>query len=262
MLFFVFACTTAPSKNGANRSQDSARTIVDTADALTDTATSDVVVEPSVCPEEMVLINEKFCIDRYEASVENPVNGTWEPHSPYHTPSGNSFRSVSKPYVTPQAHISGEMAQVACENSGKRLCTSEEWLLSCRGTEERIFPYGSTYQSNACNDVYADGHPLIHYFGTSEGIWDAQHMNDPNINQQPNSLAKTGAFDNCVTPEGVYDLHGNIHEWVADDSGTFRGGFYADASINGTGCQYRTTAHNKAYYDYSTGFRCCADKSR
>lgn len=217
-------------------------------------------IEPiAPCPTGMVLIDELFCIDIYEASVEDFVNNTWEEHSPYHTPTGNEFRAVSKEGVVPQAHISGELAKTACLNSGKRLCTSDEWLLSCRGQEQRVYPYGMTYISGACNDVYADGHPVIHYFGTSEGIWDSAHMNDPNINQQPNSLAQTGFFANCVTPEGVHDLHGNIHEWVADETGVFRGGFYADASINGTGCHYKTSAHNISYYDYSTGFRCCSE---
>ena len=59
---------------------------------------------------------------------------------------------------------------------------------------------------------------------------------------------------------GVFDVHGNLHEWVADVDGTFRGGFYADAVLNGPGCLYRTTAHAGSYHDYSTGFRCCADR--
>jgi hypothetical protein len=29
--------------------------------------------------------------------------------------------------------------------------------------------------------------------------------------------------------------------------------------INGEGCLYRTTAHGVSHWDYSTGFRCCAD---
>ena len=57
----------------------------------------------------------------------------------------------------------------------------------------------------------------------------------------------------------MHDLHGNLHEWIDDASGIFRGGFYVDASINGAGCSYRTTAHTFGYHDYSTGFRCCAD---
>jgi formylglycine-generating enzyme required for sulfatase activity len=84
-------------------------------------------------------------------------------------------------------------------------------------------------------------------------------MNDPGINQQPGTLARSGEFSECVSADGAYDLHGNLHEWVADADGTFRGGFYADAAINGEGCSYTTTAHSRSYHDYSTGFRCCAD---
>lgn len=84
-------------------------------------------------------------------------------------------------------------------------------------------------------------------------------MNDPRLNQLPDSLAPAGAFADCVTPEGVFDLHGNLHEWVDDPDGTFKGGFYVDASLNGPGCQYTTTAHTTDSHDYSTGFRCCSD---
>jgi hypothetical protein len=37
------------------------------------------------------------------------------------------------------------------------------------------------------------------------------------------------------------------------------GGFFMDTHLNGEGCDYRTTAHDFSYHDYSTGFRCCAD---
>jgi hypothetical protein len=58
-------------------------------------------------------------------------------------------------------------------------------------------------------------------------------------------------------------MMGNLHEWVKGDEsqvhGTFAGGYFLDTSINGNGCEYRTTAHAHDYHDYSTGFRCCAD---
>jgi formylglycine-generating enzyme required for sulfatase activity len=97
----------------------------------------------------------------------------------------------------------------------------------------------------------------VELFGSGAN-WGAEQMNDPRLNQLPNSLAPSGSFEQCVTAEGVYDMHGNLHEWVADADGTFRGGFYVDAVINGNGCLYRTTAHSRSYHDYSTGFRCCA----
>ena len=52
---------------------------------------------------------------------------------------------------------------------------------------------------------------------------------------------------------------GNLHEWIEDPRGTFRGGFYLDTRHNGEGCTYATTAHSVKYHDYSTGFRCCLD---
>jgi len=57
------------------------------------------------------------------------------------------------------------------------------------------------------------GHPAVDYFGTADGVWDTKHMNDPGINPQDGTVDATGANPGCVTPEGLYDLHGNLHEW-------------------------------------------------
>lgn len=212
-IWMMTGCTEATNQI---KQQDSA-SILDTAikQDTEDTTTNSEdtgTLSSTDCPPNMVLINDNFCIDQYEASLEEFNNGTWVAHSAFHTPSGSNFRAVSKANVKPQAHISGALAQQACEQSDKRLCTSDEWLLACQGSESRQYPYGNNYQNGACNDVYADGHPLINYFGTSEGIWDSAHMNDPNINQQPKSLAPTSTYADCVTAEVVFDLHGNIHE--------------------------------------------------
>lgn len=87
-------------------------------------------------------------------------------------------------------------------------------------------------------------------------------MNDPRLLQVDGTLAPAGAFAQCTTPEGVHDLVGNLHEWVADDwngNGIFAGGYFLDTTINGEGCMYSTRAHAPAYHDYSIGFRCCKD---
>ena len=41
-------------------------------------------------------------------------------------------------------------------------------------------------------------------------------MIDPRINQLPSSLGATGNNLACVSVEGAHDLHGNLHEWVAN----------------------------------------------
>lgn len=108
-----------------------------------------------------------------------------------------------------------------------------------------------------CNDARAV-HPAVERFGTSAS-WIFSRLDDACISQLPDSLARTGSHAGCVTPEGVFDLMGNLHEWTADPAGTFRGGYYVDTYRNGEGCLYRTTAHSMGHWDYSTGFRCCAD---
>jgi hypothetical protein len=197
------------------------------------------------------------CVDRYEASLvlvddTGPI-GSW---SPFHNPGTNRVGAVSIAGAVPQGYISGTQAAAACAESGKRLCTDAEWLLACRGSANRTYPYGATRVDGVCNDARAV-HPAIERFGTSASwIWSS--LDDACINQLPESLALTGSHTGCVTPEGVFDLMGNVHEWTADPAGTFRGGYYVDTRINGDGCLYATTAHDVSHWDYSTGFRCCA----
>jgi formylglycine-generating enzyme len=213
------------------------------------------------CPPGMVLIEgeERFCVDAVEAAlVEILPDGSEVPFSPYETVEGRRVKAVSVLGQIPQGYISGEEAGAACEEAGKALCTRGEWLRACQGPLGTTFPYGTTRVAGACNDTYEGGHPVIDYFGTSSGVFDSVHMNDPGINQQPNTVAPGGAFGECVSAEGAYDMVGNLHEWIAEPEGTFKGGFYADAQLNGPGCTYTTTAHAFGYHDYSTGFRCCA----
>ena len=92
------------------------------------------------------------------------------------------------------------------------------------------------------------------------GVW--AKLNDPALGQVDGALARTGEHAECVNGFGVFDMVGNLHEWVATDPnaphGTFAGGYYLDTTLNGDGCNYRTVAHAHDYHDYSTGFRCCA----
>lgn len=206
------------------------------------------------CPAGMIPV-DAFCIDRHEAALVVAADGA--PWSPYFNPGTTPVRAVSLPGAVPQGYISGDQAAAACAAAGKRLCTDAEWLRACRGPGSTTYPYGDARQPGVCNDARAV-HPAIEYFGTSaDWIWSM--LGHPCINQLADSLARTGDHPGCVTVEGALDMMGNLHEWTADPAGTFRGGFYVDTVINGNGCLYATTAHNTAHWDYSTGFRCCAD---
>jgi len=116
--------------------------------------------------------------------------------------------------------------------------------------------YGDEREVGRCNDNGKN--PVMTYYGPR---YDATTMNKPALNQMAGTLAKTGEHKGCSNGYGVYDMVGNLHEWVSDPNGSFYGGYYQDVDTigHGAGCGYKTTAHEARYHDYSTGFRCCAD---
>lgn len=208
---------------------------------------------PSPCPDEMTFAGS-VCIDRYEgALVAIEADGTEHPFSPFETPAGHTVRAVSKAGVPPQAHISMVDADRACRASGKRLCHVGEWKAACEGPDKTRYPYGAVREDNACVDTNRTSPTVVLHHG--EHTLDT--MNDPESNQLPNTIEPTGAATECTNDYGVHDMVGNLHEWV--DDGAMHGGYYLDTKLNGEGCDYVTSAHAKSYYDYSTGFRCCAD---
>lgn len=199
-----------------------------------------------------------FCIDQFEASLLEVLDGgTTRPWSPYFNPGSRPMRAQSAPGAVPQGYINQLQSSAACTNAGKRLCTDAEWLRACKGPGNLTYPYGTTRQPGVCNDARSV-HPAIELYGTGAS-WIFSHIDSPCLNQLDAGLDLTGANAGCVSADGVYDLMGNLHEWTADPAGTFRGGFYVDTVLNGNGCNYVTTAHDVSHWDYSTGFRCCAD---
>ncbi len=209
------------------------------------------------CPDGMLRI-DTLCVDRFEAAlIEVYGDGTSAPWSPFHSPGTRQVRAVSIEGAVPQGYISGQQAAGACAFAGKRLCTDVEWLRACRGPSSLTYPYGNVRQDGLCNDERAQ-HPVVQYFGTSEG-WIWSELGNACIGQQADTVATSGAHAACESADGAFDMMGNLHEWTAAAAGTFRGGFYVDTSINGEGCLYATTAHDVSHWDYSTGFRCCAD---
>ncbi len=207
----------------------------------------------SGCPENMARVGAS-CVDQYEGSlVEIHDDGTESEFSPHEAPNGHRVRAVSRPGVVPQAHISMIEAKKACAASNKRLCRGDEWKTACKGPSATRYPYGNTHVANACVDTQRSSPMNMLWSGERT----ARTLNDPRANQQDNTVEPTGATSSCTNGYGVHDMVGNVHEWTDDAS--FRGGYYLDTKLNGQGCDYRTTAHAPAYYDYSTGFRCCAD---
>jgi formylglycine-generating enzyme required for sulfatase activity len=206
------------------------------------------------------------CIDLFEGAIVAIESDGGESMWPYYdnvdARDAGTYRAIPADGVKPQGYISQEQATAACNASGRRLCTFDEWTAACRGrpAHDYVYPYGDTYEAGACNEGKES--PIVELFGPNP-TYDNTELNDPRCDQLDGGLAYGGSYPKCVSTYGAFDMHGNIHEWIDDTPsaghGSFMGGYFVDAKLNGPGCEYRTTAHAKSYHDYSTGFRCCAD---
>ena len=219
-----------------------------------------------LCPAGMASIDDRYCIDKYEgALLEVTSDGTERPWPYYESvdklPAGSHVRAISEKGVYPQGYISGKQAAAACKASGKRLCKPAEWKTACKGPEQKQFGYSDKRAAGTCNDNGKAPIGALHFSAIQNGTAYSTPsiMNDPQLNQLAGTLAETGSHESCTNGYGVYDMVGNIHEWVDDPHGAFQGGYYLDVEQNGEGCGYKTDAHRTWYHDYSTGFRCCAD---
>jgi formylglycine-generating enzyme required for sulfatase activity len=237
------------------------------------------------CPSEMVDVAGRFCIDRYEGVLRDRAG---QRVSPYYHPTRAQTESTysawrdrgtpgqpnivpppdwqrreafevvasSEAAQIPNGYLSADVAARACEAAGKRLCSADEWKLACRGQQGRPFPYGADYAKGRCN-VFRSTHPAAVLHGNP-----SIHHLDPRLNLIGDGegplLRPTGQTPTCASAWGsdaVYDMVGNLDEWVDDPDGQFAGGFYARATREG--CAAAVSAHPRHYFDYSLGFRCC-----
>ena len=166
-------------------------------------------------------------------------------------------RAVSQPGVTPQGYVSQIIAAVACAGAGKRLCTTDEWRLACRGEQGSKFPYGPSYQDGMCNITRAQHPAEMLKVDYTDGMMDPR-MNGMTSEQSGPLLRATGASPGCASRWGddaVYDMVGNLDEWSSDPNGVLLGGFYSRQSQEG--CDQTNTKHGPDFFNYSLGIRCC-----
>lgn len=169
------------------------------------------------------------------------------------------FEYPNLPGTLPLRQVTWRKASSLCAQAGKRLCTELEFERACGGIEGYHQPYGQSYVSGACNtDVVTS---------IGEDFW----------------LVSSGAYADCQTPEGIFDLEGNLSEWVDVPDGSYptplprldvppehmtpadaapvRGGTMWTA-IYGAGCHARHLHSATGPTSSDDGFRCCADVPR
>lgn len=164
------------------------------------------------CPEDMAWVKPaNICMDKYEfpnMKDELPLTG-----------------------------VTYEEAERLCKAYGKRLPSSQEWLLACGGKNELIYPYGNEYRAGVCRvDMkYAEG------------------------------PAPSGTLGDCKSPFGIFDMSGNVWEWTSSEGfekGTkyVHGGSWRSFAIVAT-CGFRGWESPAGGGD-DYGFRCVKDLNK
>jgi sulfatase modifying factor 1 len=214
------------------------------------------VEQPSACPKDMVEVQGDYCpkvqlnckkyldpegrYEKFRCADYGPSTcvSKQRRHLRYcidryeYAPPGESL---------PANHRSFTHAEKICKSIGKRVCLESEWNFACEGEEMRPYPYGFSRDPGACN---ADREDIVNLSGELRDL-----------------RAPSGSHPRCASPFGVFDLSGNLEEFVAiDGRGPARPamkGAYWQPGRNF--CRAAQTAHDRYYNGTETGFRCCSD---
>jgi len=149
-------------------------------------------------------------------------------------------------------------AKSACASAGKRLCGDSEWTVACEGSEHLPYPYGYERNSESCN--IDKPHPDVNEKALGSPDPKVRDAEAKRLWQGEPSGSRPG----CVSPHGVFDMTGNVDEWVVNESGQpyksgLKGGYWGPVRDR---CRPMTTIHSEGFSFYQIGFRCCADASQ
>jgi serine/threonine protein kinase/formylglycine-generating enzyme required for sulfatase activity len=149
-------------------------------------------------PEHTVYLND-FYMDKYEvtnafykACVETNI---CMPPRDISSLTRSSYYNDSQFEDYPVIYVDWNQASTYCKWRGADLPTEAQWEKAARGTDGRPYPWGGEIDCNRAN-----------YAGC---------VGDTN---------RVGSYESGISPYGIYDMAGNVWEWVADWYDAYPGG--------------------------------------
>ncbi len=143
------------------------------------------------------------------------------------------YEYPNKKGAIPKGSVSAIEADKLCGELGKRLCSEEEWERACKGVSMVRYPYDNNFDPTACNAESNSG--------------------------EDKAVAPSGKFSKCKSSYGVYDMSGNLAEWVYMKGGKkgVKGGYVnkPDWAVRCSSRKVEPPSKKSPYY----GFRCCMD---
>lgn len=219
------------------------------------------------CPRDMRLVKgvhrdevQHLCVDPRRDAKDTHCFAYWEGLTAEEGPATeiavcmDQFEAPNRRGERPYVMRSFNMAKRWCEERGKRVCSEQEWELACEGPERRPLAYGWKVDKSVCNSD--KGWRAFDVKKLSAGGEEARAEVDRLWQGAP-----SGSRLACASSFGIFDMMGNVEEWVATRRGrrwpgALMGGFWAKPW---TGCRGTNDAHEPTFVFYETGFRCCAD---
>lgn len=169
----------------------------------------------------------------------------------------DEFEYPNRQGEKPTVMVTFEEAQRACELAGKRLCSAREWTLACEGPERLPYPTGLVRDRTLCNV------DLVHRFPNVDALFNP--MTSAAELGRLDQRTPSGAMAGCVSAFGIYDLMGNVDEWVVPDGPEEAAGFGSKTALKGgyfgpvrARCRPSTPSHGLTFRFYQVGFRCCS----
>lgn len=224
------------------------------------------------CPDDMVLVDTKHCTeerrtcldDEYSKANNITICHRFADAPPKCLSEEKRRRFCIDEYEYPNragarqaVMVDFHDAAALCAERGKRLCWEHEWVAACEGPDKLPFPYGCKRDASICNIDNRYIEPSLKKFYSRD-----ERISGPEL-QRLDQGVPSGAKPECKSGFGVYDLTGNVDEWVLLEKKRGKGGW---AGLKGgawghvrNACRPVTTSHGAAFTYYNISFRCCAD---